>query len=298
MTILLTGATGLIGSALKPFLEKAGHRVIPLVRSTRLPADAPAVWNLTDGRIHLNVPGRLDGVVHLAGETIAQRWTAAAKARIRASRVEGTRRLCEALVQLVPPPEILLSTSAVGIYGNRADEPLDERSAVGEGFLAETCRAWEAATDVAAARGIRVAHLRLGIVLTPRGGALARMLPAFRLGLGGRLGDGRQYWSWIALEDLLAVVKHALDTESLSGPVNGVAPGAVTNAEFARALAAALGRPAIFQVPRFAVSALFGQMGREALLSSARVVPRRLEETGFQFRYPALRPALQTMFAD
>lgn len=290
MNVLLTGASGFVGSALAARLEKGGHRVVPLRRAAADSASGPT-WNPHAGQVHLEPAGALDAVVHLAGENIAQRWTRAAKARIRGSRVDATRLLCEALARLAQPPQVLVCASATGFYGDRGDEVLDERSGPGSGFLPEVCQAWEAAADAARQRGIRVVHLRLGIVLARHGGALAKMLPAFRLGLGGRLGDGRQYWSWIALEDLLRVVEWTLDNDSVSGAVNAVSPGAVTNADFTKALARAMRRLALLPVPAVAVKLVFGEMGREALLASARVRSTRLLESGFEFRFPQLDSA-------
>lgn len=292
MNILVTGASGFIGSALMARLENSGHRVMPLRRAAAGSVSGPT-WDPDAGQVGLGAAGALDAVVHLAGETIAQRWTRAAKERIRASRVDATRLLCEALARLPHPPRVLVCASATGFYGDRGEAGPDERSDPGKGFLPEVCQAWEAAAEPARQRGIRVVHLRLGIVLARHGGALAKMLPAFRLGLGGRLGTGRQYWSWIALEDLLRVVELALRDERLSGPVNAVSPGPVTNAEFTKALARALRRPACLPVPAFAVNCLFGEMGREALLASARVRPARLLECGFEFRFPELAVALE-----
>lgn len=288
MNILVTGASGLIGGALCPALEGAGHRVARLKRG-----DASPCWNPASGSIDFGQSPNIDAVVHLAGENIGARWTAERKRRVRESRVNGTRLLSGALAQLSPAPRALVCASATGFYGNRAEEWLDESSPSGAGFLAETCRDWEAAAAPAAASGIRVVHLRFGIVLTRRGGALAKMLPAFRLGLGGRLGDGRQFWSWIALDDAVAAILHALDCESLRGPVNAVSPEPATNKEFTAALGRALLRPAFFAVPRVAVSLLFGEMGREALLGSTRVRPARLAASGFQFRFPGLDAALR-----
>jgi hypothetical protein len=288
MNILLTGANGFIGSALISRLSKNWHRVVPLRRVPSDGSEAGPTWNPTDGQIRLEPAGALDAVVHLAGESIAQRWTPSVKARIRASRVDVTRLLCETLARLPQPPRVLICASATGFYGDRGEEVLDEKSAPGTGFLPEVCQAWEAAADAARQRGIRVVHLRLGIVLARHGGALAKMLPAFRLGLGGRLGTGRQYWSWIALEDLLRVVELALQENRLSGAVNAVSPEPVTNADFTRALAHALRRPAVLPMAAFAVKLLFGEMGREALLASARVRPVRLLESGFEFRFPQL----------
>jgi hypothetical protein len=296
MNLLVTGASGFIGATLVSRLANAGHRVLPLRRALATASEAGPTWNPPAGQIHLEPAGQLDAVIHLAGETIAQRWTPAAKARIRASRVDATRLLCEALARLPQPPRVLDCASATGFYGDRGDEVLDERSAAGTGFLADVCQAWEAAADAARQRGIRVVHLRLGIVLARHGGALAKMLSAFRLGLGGRLGTGRQYWSWIALEDLLRAVERALEDDRLSGPANAVSPAAVTNAEFTAALARTLHRPAFLPVPAFAVRLLFGEMGREALLASARVRPARLAEGGFEFRCSTLDEAFRHLF--
>lgn len=292
MNILVTGASGFIGSALASRLGKNGHRVVPL-RRTSPGNDAGPTWDPHAGQVHVESAGPLDAVVHLAGENIAQRWTPTAKQRIRASRVDATRLLCEALGRLPQPPRVMVCASATGFYGDRGNEVLDEKSEAGTGFLAEVCEAWEAAAEPARQRGIRVVHLRFGIVLAQHGGALAKMLPAFRLGLGGRLGTGRQYWSWICLEDLLRVVELALQNDRLSGAVNAVTPEPATNAHFTRFLARALRRPAFLPVPTFAVSLLFGEMGREALLASARVQPARLLECGFEFRFPQLDAAFQ-----
>jgi uncharacterized protein (TIGR01777 family) len=293
MNILLTGASGFIGSALISRLSKNGHGVVPLQRTPATGDEAGPHWNPAAGQIHLESAGALDAVVHLAGENIAQRWTPAAKTRIRASRVDATRLLCDALARLPQPPKVLVCASATGFYGDRGEVMLDEKSAPGTGFLPEVCQAWEAAADAARQRSIRVVHLRLGIVLARHGGALAKMLPVFRFGLGGRLGTGRQYWSWITLEDLLRVLELALQEDRLSGAVNAVSPEPVTNEDFNRTLARVLRRPAFLPVPACAVKLLFGEMGREALLASALVRPVRLLESGFEFRFPKLDAALK-----
>jgi hypothetical protein len=295
LSILVTGASGFVGKAVASRLTEQGHRVVPLRRTVGA-SEAGPTWNPATGQIRLESAGPLDAVIHLSGENIAQRWTQAAKARIRASRVDATRLLCEALIRLPQPPRVLVCASATGFYGNRGNEVLDEGSAPGTGFLPEVCQAWEAAADAVRQRGIRVVHLRLGIVLARHGGALAKMLPAFRIGLGGRLGTGRQFWSWIALEDLQRVVERTLDDDTLSGPVNAVSPEPATNAYFTEALALALSRPAILPVPGFAVRLVFGEMGREALLASARVQPVRLLERGFAFDFGALGEALNHTF--
>lgn len=291
--ILITGASGLVGSALIPALETRGHRVIKLVRGSSSDTPGNATWDPDAQQINLSSAGNLDAVIHLAGEPIAKRWTPEVKRRIRDSRVNGTRLLSEALARLSPPPKVLICASATGWYGDRGEECLDEISNPGQGFLAETCREWEASAAAARDAGIRVVHLRIGLVLSPKGGALAKMLPAFRLGLGGRLGDGRAWWSWITLDDLLEVIQNALVDVSLQGPVNAVAPNPVTNAEFTRTLGRVLRRPAIFPVPRFVLKTIFGEMGREALLPSFRVKPSKLMAAGFQFRFPELEAALR-----
>ncbi len=235
-----------------------------------------------------------DAVVHLAGENIAARsWTTGQKRAIRESRVAGTTLLAGALAAMQRPPKVFISASAVGYYGDRPNETITEKSAAGRGFLADTCRAWEAATSKASERGIRVVLLRTGLVLDGQGGALAKMLPIFRLGLGGRLGSGKQYMSWIALPDLVAAIRHILSHESIAGPVNATSSHPVTNAEFTRALGHLLSRPTILPVPAFALRLMLGEMADALLLSGARVIPERLEESGFTFRYPVIEPALK-----
>lgn len=297
MNVLVTGASGIIGRAVVSRLTQSGHCVLPLPRASS-GGEAGPTWNPEMGKVHLDPAGPLDAVIHLAGEKIAQRWTPAAKVRIRASRVDATRLLCWALARLPQPPRVLVYASATGFYGDRGDEVLNEGSSVGTGFLPEVCQAWEAAAEPARQHGIRVVHLRLGIVLARHGGALAKMLPVFRLGLGGRLGSGRQFWSWIALEDLLRVVKLALQDDRLSGVVNSVSPEPTTNAGFTEALARALRRPAFLPMPAIAVKLLFGEMGREALLASARVQPARLIEYGFAFRFRELNATFQHLLDD
>lgn len=249
VNILVTGATGLVGAALAARLKASGHQVVPLRRGAGSGA-SEATWNPETKQVHLPSSVPLDAVVHLAGETIAQRWTTAAKARIRASRVDATRLLSDALARLPSPPRVLICASATGFYGDRGEEVLDEQSASGTGFLAEVCQAWEAGAAPVRQRRIRVVHLRLGIVLARHGGALAKMLPPFRLGLGGRLGSGRQYWSWIALDDLLGVVEWALQDDQVSGAVNAVAPEAVTNAQFTGARRGPCVGPPFCRCPR------------------------------------------------
>ncbi len=292
--VAVTGSSGLIGSALVRALEGAGSTVIRLVR--RAPRPGEVRWDPAAGRIDAEGLAGVEAVVHLAGEPIAAgRWTAERKRRIRESRVQGTGLLAGALASLPTPPGVLVSGSASGYYGHRGDEVLTEAAGPGDNFTAEVAREWEAATAPAAAAGIRVTHVRLGIVLSPDGGALAKMLPVFRCGLGGQLGHGRQWMSWASLRDTVAAIRMALIAPALAGPVNVCAPEPVTNAAFTRALARALGRPALLAVPAFALRLALGQLAEETLLASTRMVPTRLERAGFAFRDPALGPTLERL---
>ena len=291
MRIGVTGATGLVGSALLPVLTDAGHEAVGLRRGGADAGAAPS-WDPSGGRVA--AAGPLDAVVHLAGENIAGgRWSAARKARIRDSRVEGTAALCRGLAALDPRPATLVCASAVGFYGDRGDERLDESSPAGSGFLADVCQEWEAAAAPARDAGIRLVHLRIGIVLTPAGGALGQMLLPFKMGVGGVIGSGRQFMSWIALDDLTAAILHAAVTEGLEGPVNAVAPNPASNTEFTKTLGRVLGRPTILPMPAFGARLAFGEMADHLLLGGARVEPTRLEETGFEFGYPDLEGALR-----
>jgi hypothetical protein len=293
-TIAVTGSTGLIGEALIASLASDGIGVRRLVRrEIRNPATEIA-WRPGEGEIDAAALEGVDAVVHLAGESIAEgRWTDAKKRRIRDSRVDGTRVLCAALAGLHDKPRVLVSGSAIGYYGDRGEETLDESSPPGDGFLPEVCVEWEQATAPAEAAGIRTAQLRTGVVLSKEGGALAKMLTPFKLGLGGKIGSGRQYMSWITLDDMVAGIRHVLATDALSGPVNLTAPRPVTNTEYTKTLGRVLGRPTIFPMPAFAARLAFGQMADDLLLASARVMPTRLEETGYQFRYHDLQETLE-----
>lgn len=293
--ILVSGSSGLIGSALVPALSAEGHAVSRLVRGRPGPGDV--LWGPARGAVDAARLEGFDAAVHLAGESVAGRWTRTKKAAVRDSRVRGTRLLAEAFSRLSRPPQVLICASAVGFYGDRGDEVLTEQSAPGSDFLAGVCREWEAAAAPAAERGMRVAHLRFGVVLSPRGGALARMLPPFRLGLGGVIGSGRQYMSWISLDDAVGAVRHVLLNGSLAGPVNVTAPQPVTNRQFTRALGRALGRPTIFPMPAFAARLAFGEMADALLLSGARAEPARLLSSGYAFRTPDLEGALRRFWA-
>jgi len=290
MNILLSGSSGFLGSSLDRFLRACGHRLLPLKRGKA--SSGQATWQPEQGRIQLPSATPFDAVIHLAGESIMTRWTPEKKNRIRASRVEGTRLLCEALANLPSPPGTLVSASAIGYYGDRGEEILDEQSHPGTGFLAELAQAWETATIPAHAAGIRVVQLRIGLVLASDGGALKSMLPFFKLGLGGRIGSGRQYWSWIALDDLQSAVLFILAQPTLNGPLNLVSPQPATNAEFTRTLARVLRRPALLPAPEGALRWWFGEMAEATLLASTRVRPVRLEECGFAFQLPELEKAL------
>lgn len=291
MRVLISGASGLLGRALCA-AAPAAWQMVPLKRGQ---GEGP-VWDPATGRIDLGADSAFDAVIHLAGENIAGgRWTAARKERIRASRVDGTGLLARALAGLDTPPKVLVCASAVGVYGDRGDEELDEAAAPGSGFLSEVGIAWEEAAEPAGAAGIRVAHMRLGMVLAREGGALARMLMPFRLGVGGRLGSGRQYMSWVCIQDAVNAFVHVMRDESLAGPFNLVAPEPMRNAAFTRALGRALGRPTLLPVPAWGLRLAVGEMAGPLLLASTRAVPRRLQETGFGFAQPRLEGALEAV---
>lgn len=295
LRVAITGASGLIGSALRPFLTGGGHRADVLVRRKPDAAKGEIAWGPAAGAIDSAALEGVDAVVHLAGENISRgRWTDARKAEFRASRVDSTRLLCRTLARLERPPKVLVSASAIGFYGDRADERLTEDSLKGAGFLPELADEWEAATAEASAAGIRVVNARLGVVIAARGGALAAMLAPFRLGLGGPMGSGRQYLSWISLDDVLGIMLEAIFNESLRGPVNLTAPAPVTNREFVRTLGRVLRRPTVLGVPGAAIRVLFGEMGVATVLASANVLPQKIAATGYAFRHPTLESALRT----
>jgi hypothetical protein len=289
--ILVSGVSGLIGAALFPSLKTSGWSVVRLVRGAAV-GEGQIAWDPAKAIAPEAVSG-FDAVVHLAGESIFGRWTAGKKRKIRESRVAGTFNLAQALARAEEKPKVLVCGSAIGYYGNRGEEMLSEESAPGTGFLAEVCQEWEEATTLAVQADIRTAHLRTGIVLSPKGGALGAMLTPFKLGLGGRTGDGRQWMSWIDVRDMVGAIHHILKNDLLQGPVNMVAPKPVRNAEFAQTLAGVLSRPAIFPMPAFAAKVIFGEMGEELLLGSQQVEPGKLISSGYPFRYRELRRALE-----
>ncbi len=292
MKTLVTGSTGLVGQALCAHLKQRGDEVLRLVR--RAPgADDEVQWDPMEGSCDA-AAFDVDAIVHLAGEGIAsRRWSDEQKLRIRESRVVGTRLISEGAVRGAQRPRVLVSASAIGFYGDRGDEVLDEDSARGAGFLADVCDDWELATDQAVRAGLRVVNPRIGMVLAEGGGALSKMLLPFKLGLGGRIGSGRQWMSWIQLEDLVRVLCRAIDDESLSGAVNAVSPNPVTNSEFTRALGRALRRPTLFPLPALAARLVMGKMADELLLASARVTPAKLTQGDFQFQHPELTTGLE-----
>jgi uncharacterized protein (TIGR01777 family) len=296
MNILMTGSTGMIGAALAAFLKTGGHSVTGLRRGSG--SSGSLTWDPSTGLVDTSAISHADAIVHLAGENIgAGRWTESRKRLIRDSRIAPTRALCEKLTQMSSPPRTLIVASAIGFYGDRGDQWLDESSGPGSGFLADLVRDWEAATEPAVSRGIRVVNLRFGIILTPKGGALQRLLLPFRMFVGGVIGTGDQYWSWVGIDDVIGAIHHALVDASIHGPVNVVAPNPVTNREFTQILARVLTRPALLPLPAFAARLAIGEMADELLLSSARIRPTKLQATGYSFRNPELEDALRHMLA-
>jgi len=292
MKILIGGSSGLLGTALMKSLETEGHEVFRLVRhAPRSPSEVE--WSPDRYSIALARIEGFDAVVNLAGESIAEgRWTEEKKRRIRESRVKGTKLLGDALANLTKPPKAFICASAIGYYGDRGNEILTESSAPGDDFLAQVCVEWEKATALATEKGIRVVNARFGVILDKSGGALAKMLPPFRMGIGGRVGSGKQWMSWIALDDVVGAINFALKNDSLQGPVNFVAPNPVTNAEFTRTLGKVLSRPTLFPIPAFGVRLAFGEMGDALLLGGQRVAPKRLIAEGYQFQHSQLEAAL------
>jgi uncharacterized protein (TIGR01777 family) len=300
--VLVSGTSGLIGSALAPALKASGAQVVRLERSTatrteHADEEERLTWDLASP-LAAEVVSGFDGVIHLAGESIMGRWTDAKKTKIRNSRVTSTMNLARALAKATDKPRVFICASAIGYYGNRGDEVLREESAAGAGFLPEVCRQWEASTKAAFDAGIRTVNLRTGVVLSAKGGALKAMLTPFKLGLGGRIGNGRQWMSWIDLEDMAGAILHILKTDLLQGPVNMVAPRPVANAEFTKTLAGVLSRPAIFPMPAFAARLAFGEMAEELLLGSQRVEPAKLTASGYPFRFRELKASLENAKAQ
>lgn len=298
MRIAVTGAGGFLGSALVPALAAAGHTVVRVSRGEPRPGSSDVIWDPARGTIDARALEGVDAAIHLAGENIAQRWTDDARRRILDSRTQGTGLLARTLAALDRPPLVLLSASAIGIYGDRGDEEVDEGSAPGTGFLADVVRAWEAAADPARSAGIRVVHPRLGVILGRDGGVLGRLLPPFRLGLGGPVGDGRQWMSWVARSDVVGALTFLLATETLAGAVNVVAPEPARNGSFTEALGHVLHRPTLGIVPAFALRAVYGQMAEETLLAGQRVRPARLDAAGFRFLHPTLIGALRSELGE
>jgi uncharacterized protein (TIGR01777 family) len=292
MKVLVSGSHGLVGRALIKSLLSKGDTVSRLVREA--PSGSNDIeWHPNQDQIDAGKLNGFDAVIHLAGESIASgRWSPEKKTRIRESRIKGTRLLSGALAQASNPPLVFVSASAIGFYGNRGDEVLTEQSAGGNDFLAGVCKEWEQAADPAAEKGIRLVKARFGIILDKDGGALAKMLPPFRMGIGGRIGDGKQWMSWIALADVVGALEFVIENQAFSGPVNFVAPNPVTNATFTSTLGRILGRPTFLPVPAFGARLAFGEMADALLLSSQRVEPKRLNATAFHFRYPNLNDAL------
>jgi uncharacterized protein (TIGR01777 family) len=295
--VLVSGVSGPIGTALLPSLKVSGAQITRLVRATSRRASSGEEvipWDPAEPISPAAVSG-FDAVIHLAGDSIVGRWTPEKKKSIRDSRVLGTAHLAQALAQTSIKPAVLICSSAIGYYGSRGDEVLTERSTPGEGFLPDVCREWEAATNAAADAGIRTVQIRTGVVLSPKGGALGEMVTPFKLGVGGRVGSGKQWMSWIDVEDMAGGIQHVLKNESLRGPVNFVAPNPVTNAEFTKTLAGVLSRPAIFPIPVLMIKLAFGEMGETVLLGSQRVQPRQLGDSGYSFRFERLRASLENI---
>ena len=293
MNVLVSGGSGFVGTALVAGLKANGHRVRVLTRRREAAGVDAFFWDPAAGQIDRAALTGTDAVINLSGSTIATRWNAEKKREIRESRIRCTTLLAETIASLPTRPRVFISTSAVGVYGDRGDEVVTEGATPGADFLAEVCVDWEAAAAPAANAGVRVVHPRMGLILSPGGGVLKQMLTPFRAGIGGPIGSGKQWWSWVVLHDVVGVIRHALFTEAMQGPVNVVAPGAVPNAEFSKTLGAVLGRPAALPVPAMALRLLFGEAADGAILTGVHAVPAALEQTGFRFAHPELEPALR-----
>ncbi|MFZ2633112.1 MAG: TIGR01777 family oxidoreductase [Desulfosalsimonadaceae bacterium] len=294
LNILVSGASGLLGSVLIPFLTTGGHRVMQLVRRQPDKTKGEIFWNPSAGKLNLDAAGKIDAVIHLSGENIGEgRWTLAKKRRIIDSRTKTTGLIAETIARMKTPPKVFLCASAIGYYGDRGDALLDESDISGRDFISDVCKQWEASANPAIQAGIRTVNLRIGIVFSPQGGALGKLLPPFRMGIGGKIASGRQYMSWISIDDAVGAIHHTMLHDQITGPVNLVSPNPATNLEFTRTLARVLSRPAYFTVPKMAIEAVFGEMGRETILSSTRVRPFVLETTGYPYRHPDLETALR-----
>ena len=292
MKVAITGSSGLIGTSLVSFLSEKSVTVSKILREN--PKDDNISWKPEDGDWNSAFTGGVDGIVHLAGENIASgKWTRKKKEKIRNSRIEGTKRLCEHILKLPTPPSVLVCASAIGYYGNRGVEFLNEGSSRGSGFLPDVCLGWEEAAESVSKAGVRVVSVRFGIVLSKDGGALAKMMTPFKMGMGGKIGSGAQYMSWVAMDDVTGAIYHTLVTGSLKGPVNVTAPNPVTNKEFTNTLGEVLKRPAVVPMPAFAAKLAFGEMANDLLLASTKVAPKRLSDSGYEFQYPELENALR-----
>lgn len=295
MKVLISGASGLVGTAVTNSLSQKGHQVVALQRNT---TKTTPYWHIDRQEINLGRDQQVDVVIHLAGESIASgRWSRSKKERILRSRVAGTTLISEFFAKANYRPKILISASAIGFYGNRGSEELTEDSARGSGFLADVCQQWEDATAVAAKSGIRVMNIRSGMILSANGGALAKMLPPFKLGLGGVIGAGHQYISWISINDLVEIINHIIHNEDLRGPINLVSPNPVTNYDFTKKLGEIIRRPTILPLPPFLAEIIFGEMAKELLLASTRVRPGKLQKSGYNFKYPTLEMALRDLLS-
>jgi len=292
MKVAITGSSGLIGTSLVSFLSEKSVTVSKILREN--PKDDNISWKPEDGDWNSAFTGGVDGIVHLAGENIASgKWTRKKKEKIRNSRIEGTKKLCEHILKLPTPPSVLVCASAIGYYGNRGVEFLNEGSSRGSGFLPDVCLGWEEAAESVSKAGVRVVSVRFGIVLSKDGGALAKMMTPFKMGMGGKIGSGTQYMSWVAMDDVTGAIYHTLVTGSLKGPVNVTAPNPVTNKEFTNTLGEVLKRPAVVPMPAFAAKLAFGEMANDLLLASTKVAPKRLSDSGYEFQYPELENALR-----
>jgi hypothetical protein len=293
MKILISGASGLIGTAIANSLVLKGHQVAALHRNT---TKTTPYWNIAGKEINLGIDRQIDVVIHLAGESIvAGRWSRPKKERILKSRVEGTRLIADFFAKAAYQPKVIISASAIGFYGNRGNEELNEDSAKGSGFLADVCKQWEDATEAASKSGIRVVNIRSGMVLSAKGGALAKMLLPFKIGFGGIIGNGKQYISWITIDDVVGIINHIINNEDLHGPINLVSPNPVTNHCFTKELGKILNRPTIFLLPAFLARIIFGEMAEELLLTSAKVIPGKLQDSGYFFKNPTLDGALKNL---